>query len=91
VAIERYPVTRQVLFRVTLTVTINIACLLEKWYLVWCPGQNKRITPLPFFHVAKAKVEKATKELTALTSEMDSNQMVMCLPPVTSAVFLIAK
>jgi hypothetical protein len=21
--------------------------------LVWCPGQNKRIAPLPFFHVLK--------------------------------------
>jgi hypothetical protein len=34
---------------------------------------------------------KATKGLTALTSEMDCDQTAMNLPPVTSAVCLIAK
>jgi hypothetical protein len=33
---------------------------------------------------------KATKGLRALTPEMDCDQTVMRLPPVTSAVFLIA-
>jgi hypothetical protein len=37
-------------------------------------------------------VEKVTKELIlALTPEIDCDQMAMGLPPVTSAVFLIAK
>jgi hypothetical protein len=33
---------------------------------------------------------QATKELTALTSEVDCDQTAMGLPPVTSAVFDIA-
>jgi hypothetical protein len=32
-----------------------------------------------------------TKRLTALTPEMDCDQTVMSLPPVTSVVFLKAK
>jgi hypothetical protein len=35
--------------------------------------------------------QKATKELTAPLSEIDRNQTAMGLPPVTSAVLLIAK
>jgi hypothetical protein len=42
--------------------------------LVWCPGLNKRI---------------ASKELTALTPEIDCDQTAMGLPPVTTAVLLI--
>jgi hypothetical protein len=34
--------------------------------------------------------KKATKGLIALTPEIDCNKMAMGLPPVTSAVFLIA-
>jgi hypothetical protein len=33
-------------------------------------------------------VVKATKGLTALTSEIDCNKTAMGIPPVTSAVFL---
>jgi hypothetical protein len=40
--------------------------------------------------VVKVK-EKATKQLIALTPEIDCYQKAMGLPPVTSAVFLIAK
>jgi hypothetical protein len=36
-------------------------------------------------------IVKATKGLSALKSDMDCDQMTMGLPPVTSAVFLIAK
>jgi hypothetical protein len=36
-------------------------------------------------------VEKATKGLIALTSEIDCNQTAIGLPPVMSAVFLIPK
>jgi hypothetical protein len=36
-------------------------------------------------------VIKATTGLIALTPEIDYNQMTMGLPPVMSAVFLIAK
>jgi hypothetical protein len=46
----------------------------------WCTGQNKRT----------ALSQKATKGLTALTPEIDCDQTAMDLPPVTSAVFLIA-
>jgi hypothetical protein len=54
---------------------------------VWCPGQNKRISPLfpPWMWL------KATKGLTALTPEIDCDQAAMDLPPVTSAVFLVAE
>jgi hypothetical protein len=34
---------------------------------------------------------KATKELTALTLEMDSDQTAIGISPVTSAIFLIAR
>jgi hypothetical protein len=34
---------------------------------------------------------KSTKGLTALSLEMDYDQTAMGLPPVTSAVFLLAK
>jgi hypothetical protein len=37
------------------------------------------------------EVVKATKGLTAFTPEIDCDQKVMGLPPVTSAVLLIAK
>jgi hypothetical protein len=36
-------------------------------------------------------VEKAIRELIAFTPEIYCDQMAMGLPPVTSAVFLIAK
>jgi hypothetical protein len=45
--------------------------------LVWCPGQNIRIAPLPFFYT--------------FISEMTRNQMANGLPQETSAVFLMAK
>jgi hypothetical protein len=44
--------------------------------LVWCPGQNKRIAPLPFFYGCR----KETKGLTALTSEIDCDQAAIGLP-----------
>jgi hypothetical protein len=50
---------------------------------VWCPGQNKRIALLFFLHGCR-------KRLIALTPEIDCNMTAMGLPPVTSAVFLIA-
>jgi hypothetical protein len=56
--------------------------------LVWYPGQNKRIAPLSFFHGCR---NKATKVLIAFTPEIDCDQTAMDLPPVTSAVLLIAK
>jgi hypothetical protein len=56
-------------------------------YLVWCPGQNKRIAPLSFLHGCR---KKATKGLTVLTPEIDCDQTAIGLPPVTSSVFLIA-
>jgi hypothetical protein len=55
--------------------------------LVWCPGQNKRIAPLSFFHGCRKRRLKDE----ALTHEVDCDQTAMGLPPVTSAVLLIAK
>jgi hypothetical protein len=57
---------------------------------VWCPGQNKIITALPFFDGCR---KRRLKGLIALTpeNEIDYDQTVMDLPPVTSVVFLIAK
>jgi hypothetical protein len=46
--------------------------------------QDRRIPPLPFFHGCH------TKGLIAITPEIDCNKTAMGLPPVTSAVFLIA-
>jgi hypothetical protein len=54
---------------------------------MWCPGQKKRIAPLPFFHGCR----KRQLNEKALTPEMDCNLTAMGLPPVTSAVVLIAK
>jgi hypothetical protein len=48
---------------------------------VWCPRQNKRIAPLPFFH--------CRKRLIAFIPEID-DQRATGLPPVTSVTFLIA-
>jgi hypothetical protein len=39
----------------------------------------------------KIKIIKATKGLIAFTLEIDCNQTAMGLPPITSAVLLIAK
>jgi hypothetical protein len=54
---------------------------------VWCPGQNKRITTLFFFHGCRM----VTKGLISLIPEIDCDQMVIGLPPVKSAVYLIPK
>jgi hypothetical protein len=43
------------------------------------------------YNLSFSYVVKATKALTALTPEMDSNQAAIGLPPVISVVFLIAK
>jgi hypothetical protein len=53
--------------------------------LVWCLGQKKRIAPLP---ISSIDVVKATKGLTAFTSEIDYDMTPMGLSPVTSAVFI---
>jgi hypothetical protein len=58
---------------------------------VWCPGQNKRIAPLSFLLKSTVDVVKGDKGLIALTPEINYNKTAMGLPPVTSAVSLIAK
>jgi hypothetical protein len=67
-------------------VSDNVFCLTKTTSLVSCPGQNKRIAPLSFFHGCQA-----TKGLIALTPEVNCDQTAMGFPPSTSAVFLIAK
>jgi hypothetical protein len=57
------------------------------FYLVWCLGQIKRIAPLPSPWMAL----KTTKELIALTPEMDCDQMAIGLPTAKSASYFIAK
>jgi hypothetical protein len=49
--------------------------------LVRCPGQNKRIAPLSFFHGCR-KVP---------LPKIDCGQTTMGLSPITSAVLLITK
>jgi hypothetical protein len=56
--------------------------------LVWSPGQNKRVAPLPIFHECLKRQLKDKKELplrwTAVRQRWAS-------PYVTSAVYLLAK
>jgi hypothetical protein len=56
--------------------------------LVWCPG-------VPCGDRDKIKEKhlslSSTEESIALTPEIDCDQMAMGLPPLTSAVLLIAK
>jgi hypothetical protein len=52
--------------------------------LVWCPEQNKRIAPLSLFRGCR-------KRVIAFTPQIDCDQTAMGLPPITSAVLLIAK
>jgi hypothetical protein len=53
---------------------------------VWCPGQNKRIAPLSSMDVVKGDLR-----IVVFTIEINCDQKAMDLPPVTSAVLLIAK
>jgi hypothetical protein len=53
---------------------------------MWCPGQNKRIVPL-----SSMDVVKGYEALIAFAPEIDCDQTALGLPPVTSAVLLIAK
>jgi hypothetical protein len=59
---------------------------LNKLVPVWRPGQNKRIAPLSFFHGCRKR-----RGLIAFALEIDYDQTAIGLPPVTSAVLLIAK
>jgi hypothetical protein len=54
--------------------------------LMWCPGQNKRIIHHPFFH---GRRKRRLKDIP-FKPKIDRDQTEMGLPPVTSAVFLIA-
>jgi hypothetical protein len=55
--------------------------------LLWCSEQNKRIDTHDIHGIKREEPFKATKELTALTSEIDCDQTAMGSPPATSAVF----
>jgi hypothetical protein len=65
---------------------ILFSCFYYNYWYSLIDTQNKRVTSLflPWMSY------KTTKGLTALTPEVDCDQTAIGLPPVTSAVFLIA-
>jgi hypothetical protein len=69
----------------------NIVDMILHVGMTWCLRENKRIAPLSFFHGYR-KRQQNDKELgIAITPEIGCDQTAMRLPPITSAVFLIAK
>jgi hypothetical protein len=69
----------------TLTKYVTTVCDMN---LEWCPGQKKRIAPLSFVYGCR---KRRLKELIAFVLEIDCGLTAMGFPPISSAVFLIAK